>query len=91
MRKASLAIPEETVRSLEAERGFKIIEVLAEKDGLFALVKVPIEDLPNLKVLKTDRGRRDYQREVQKRYRDRLKKRTARFGVRKRDFTNSRK
>ena len=70
-----LMVPIETQRSLEAQRGFKIVEVVAEKDGLFALVKVPVEDLPNLKVLKTDAGRREYQRGVQRRYRKKLKKR----------------
>ena len=70
-----LMVPIETQRSLEEQRGFKIVEVVAEKDGLFALVKVPVEDLPNLRVLKTSAGRREYQREIQRKYRKRLKKR----------------
>ena len=70
-----LMVPIETQRSLEEQRGFKIVEVVAEKDGLFALVKVRVEDLPNLKVLKTSAGRREYQRDVQRRYRQRSKKR----------------
>ena len=70
-----LMVPIETQRSLEEQRGFKIVEVVAEKDGLFALVKVRVEDLPNLKVLKTSAGRREYQRDVQRRYRTKLKKR----------------
>ena len=68
-------VPIETQRSLEEQRGFKIVKVVAEKDGLFALVKVPVEDLPNLRVLKTSAGRREYQREIQRKYRKRLKKR----------------
>ena len=91
MKKASFMVPEETVKALAEEHGFEVVRVLAEKDGLYALVKVRVEDLPNLKVLKTGRREREAQREVQQRYRDRLKKKTARFGVRKREFKSSRK
>jgi hypothetical protein len=73
-RKAAFAVPEETARSLALERGFQVMEILAEKDGLYALVKVPVEDLPNLKVLKTGRKEREAQREIQQRYRDKLKR-----------------
>jgi hypothetical protein len=59
---------------IQTHRGFDVVEIVTDKNRLYAMVKVPVEDLPNLKVLKTDKERREYQRKVQRKYRQKLKK-----------------
>jgi hypothetical protein len=55
-----------------SERRFEVVELLKEKDGDFVLVKIPLEDLHKLAFLKTDEKRREYQREAQRKYRQRV-------------------
>lgn len=55
-----------------SERGFEVVELIKEEWGDFVLVKVRLEDLPKLKILKTDKKRREYQKGAQKKYRKRL-------------------
>ena len=55
-----------------SERGFEVVELIKEDGENFVLVKIRLEDLSKLTVLKTDRKRREYQREAQKRYRKKL-------------------
>ena len=54
------------------EKGFEVIELIKEGGESFVLVKVPLENIGKLVVLKTDEERRKYQKEAQKRYRERL-------------------
>lgn len=64
---------ERKMRRVEpSERGYEVVELIKEGDEDFVLVKIRLEDLSKLTVLKTDRKRREYQREAQKRYRKKL-------------------
>jgi len=75
-RTGALALP------ITTNEGLEVVRLISEKNQLYALVKLPVEDLPNLRVLKTDKERREYQRQIQTRYRQRLKGRPRRFGGR---------
>lgn len=55
-----------------SERGFEVIKLIKEDGENFVLVKIRLEDLSKLTILKTDKKRREYQREAQKRYRKKL-------------------
>lgn len=55
------------------EDGLEIVEIRTEDNQIYAMVKVNILDLPNLKFLKTDKKRREYQKKIQKKYRKRKK------------------
>ena len=63
---------------IETNDGFEVVRLITEKNELYALVKVPVDDLPNLRILKTDKQRRDYQKKAQERYREKLKGTTIR-------------
>lgn len=54
------------------EKGFEVLNLVKEGDKSFVLVKVPLENMTKLVVLKTDEERRVYQKEAQKRYRQKL-------------------
>ena len=56
---------------INTEDGLEIVELISEGDNLFALVKVPVEELANLKILKTNKKRRLQQKTTQKKYRER--------------------
>lgn len=60
-------------RVTPAERGFEILDMIKEDEKTFVLVKVPLENINRLAVLKTDEERRIYQKEIQRKYRERLK------------------
>lgn len=66
-KKGKLTVPIEGT-----DLGFEIVELVEEKNEVFALVKVPLEDLHKLRVLKTDKKRREYQKKAQRRYRRKL-------------------
>lgn len=55
-----------------SERGFEVVELIKEDGENFVLVKIRLEDVSKLTVLRTDKKRREYQREAQKRYRKKL-------------------
>jgi len=76
MKSYPLALP------ITTNEGLEVVRLLTEKNNLYALVKVAVEDLPNLRVLKTDKERREYQKQIQTRYRQRLKGRPRKFGGR---------
>ena len=64
---------ERKMRRVEpSERAFEVVELVKENGENFVLVKIRLEDLSKLAVLKTERKRREYQREAQKRYRKKL-------------------
>lgn len=64
---------ERKMRRVEpSERGFEVIKLIKEDGENFVLVKIRLEDLSKLTILKTDKKRREYQREAQKRYRKKL-------------------
>ena len=51
-----------------------MVELIKEDGESYVLVKVRLEDLSKLKVLKTDKKRLEYQRDAQRRYRRKLAK-----------------
>ena len=57
--------------SINTEEGLEVVELITEGDDIFAIVKVPVEELPNLRLLKTDKKRRVKQKLTQKKYRER--------------------
>jgi hypothetical protein len=67
---------------LLTEEGLEIVEIVTEENDIYALIKVRVVDLPNLKFLRTNKKRRDYQKDVQRKYR---KKKKDREGRRDRD------
>lgn len=38
--------------------GFEVVDLLSEDNQIYAMIKVNVMDLPNLKFLKTDKKRR---------------------------------
>ena len=68
-RKNSLKLP------IILEEDFEVVDLLTEDNQIYAMIKVNIMDLPNLKFLKTDKKRREYQKDIQKKYRKRKKER----------------
>ena len=60
---------------LITEEGLEIVEIVTEENDIYALVKVKVVDLPNLKFLRTDKKRREYQKDIQRRYRKKKKDR----------------
>ncbi len=67
----------EQKRSLELpvvmDEGFEVVDLFTEDNQIYAMIKVNVMDLPNLKFLKTDKKRREYQKDIQKKYRKRRK------------------
>ena len=57
------------------DEGFKVVDLLTEDNQIYAMIKVNVLDLPKLKFLKTDKKRREYQKDIQKKYRKRKKDR----------------
>jgi hypothetical protein len=57
-----------------SERGYEVVRLIKEGDENFVLVKVRLEDMSKLRVLKTDEKRLEAQREAQRRYRERKAK-----------------
>jgi len=55
-----------------SERGWEIVELIKKDGEDFVLIKLRLKDLSKLTILKTEEERRIYQREAQKRYRERL-------------------
>lgn len=51
------------------DQGFEIVRFVQKEGKLFALMLVPVEDLNRIRVLKTDKKLREYQRVAQKKYR----------------------
>ena len=68
--------------SVITEEGLEIVEIITEENEIFALIKVKVVDLPNLKFLRTNKKRREYQKDVQRKYR---KKKKDREGRKRRD------
>ena len=68
-RKNSLDLP------IIMDEGFKVVDLLTEDNQIYAMIKVNVLDLPKLKFLKTDKKRREYQKDIQKKYRKRKKDR----------------
>ena len=66
-KKGKLTVPIEGT-----DQGFEIVKLVEEENEVFALVKVPLENLHKLRVLKTDKKRREYQRKAQRKYRGKL-------------------
>jgi hypothetical protein len=73
---------------LITEDGLEIVEIITENNDIYALIKVKVVDLPNLKFLKTNKKRREYQKDVQRKYR---KKKKDREGKKERDREKRRK
>ncbi len=69
----------ERKRSLELpviiDEGFEVVDLFTEDNQIYAMIKVNVVDLQKLKFLKTDKKRREYQKDVQKKYRKRRKDR----------------
>ena len=57
------------------DEGFEVVDLFTENSQIYAMIKVNVVDLPNLKFLKTDKKRREYQKDIQKKYRKRKKER----------------
>jgi len=57
------------------DEGFEVVDLLTEDNQIYAMIKVNVLDLPKLKFLKTDKKRREYQKDIQKKYRKRKKDR----------------
>ena len=55
-----------------SDRGFEVVELIKENGEDFALVKIKLEDVSKLKILRTDEKRRQYQMKAQREYRKRL-------------------
>ena len=68
-RKTSLELP------IIMDEGFEVVNLFTEDNQIYAMIKVNVVDLPKLKFLKTDKKRREYQKDVQKKYRKRKKDR----------------
>jgi hypothetical protein len=68
-RKYSLELP------IILEDYLEVVDLITEDNQIYAMIKVNIMDLPNLKFLKTDKKRREYQKDIQKKYRKRKKER----------------
>ena len=57
------------------DEGFEVVDLFTEDNQIYAMIKVNVVDLPKLKFLKTDKKRREYQKDIQKKYRKRRKNR----------------
>ena len=68
-RKRSLELP------VVMDEGFEVVDLFTENNQIYAMIKVNVVDLPKLKFLKTDKKRREYQKDIQKKYRKRRKDR----------------
>ena len=66
--------------SVITEEGLEIVEIITEENEIYALIKVKVVDLPNLKFLRTNKKRREYQKDVQRKYRKKKKDREGRKG-----------